>query len=303
MHDSRSYQHLNNFQETKEANQTIRNLFDQNKNFLVGKLGSNECVLLNHNETGMVYPDHLIQQFRFNAGIVPTDKKSLDTIANLLRQSLSRVDVFSPWNTGKNRGEENLVPKYTTSCQAYVRLRALDPVGILASGINNPWSQKLENKRVLIVSPFKDSVLSQYENRYKWDVEQKILPNLQSLLVLKTSFTSDADSLNGFEDWRKQYKIYSKFIEDNQDNYDIALVGCGAMGLPLAAQVKDLGKTAIHMGGSLQLLFGILGGRWENKEGFNQIFNDHWIRPMEHERPENFAVIAQQDGGGDSCYF
>lgn len=43
---------------------------------------------------------------------------------------------------------------------------------------------------------------------------------------------------------------------DKQD-YDIALIGCGAYGFPLAAHIKRSGKKAIHLGGALQLLFGI----------------------------------------------
>lgn len=48
-------------------------------------------------------------------------------------------------------------------------------------------------------------------------------------------------------------------------DYDIVLLGCGAYGFPLAAYAKRRGKQAIHMGGSLQLLFGIKGKRWEDQ--------------------------------------
>ena len=40
-------------------------------------------------------------------------------------------------------------------------------------------------------------------------------------------------------------------------NFDIALIGCGAYGFPLAAFVKGIGKKAVHIGGPLQLFFGI----------------------------------------------
>jgi hypothetical protein len=35
------------------------------------------------------------------------------------------------------------------------------------------------------------------------------------------------------------------------------------MGLPLAAAIKAMGRPALHLGGALQLLFGIRGRRWE----------------------------------------
>ena len=45
-------------------------------------------------------------------------------------------------------------------------------------------------------------------------------------------------------------------------NFDIALLGCGGYGLPLCHFIKTkLNKSAIYIGGGLQLLFGVFGGR------------------------------------------
>ena len=46
-------------------------------------------------------------------------------------------------------------------------------------------------------------------------------------------------------------------------DFDVALIGAGAYGLPLAAFVKDLGRKTLHLGGVTQILFGIIGSRWE----------------------------------------
>ena len=53
---------------------------------------------------------------------------------------------------------------------------------------------------------------------------------------------------------------YMKSEIDKYD-YDVCLIGCGAYGFPLATHVKHNGKQAIHLGGTLQLLFGIKGNR------------------------------------------
>ena len=56
-------------------------------------------------------------------------------------------------------------------------------------------------------------------------------------------------------------------------SFDVAIIGCGAYGMPLGAMLKDAGKTVIHLGGVTQILFGIKGKRWdENKtsELYNQ---------------------------------
>ena len=66
-------------------------------------------------------------------------------------------------------------------------------------------------------------------------------------------------------------------------DYDVALVGAGAWSLPLVAHAKRIGKKGMHLGGALQLLFGIKGGRFDSWG----VYNEHWIRPLDRERPAN----------------
>ena len=44
---------------------------------------------------------------------------------------------------------------------------------------------------------------------------------------------------------------------------DVAFLGCGALGLPLARHAKERGISAVYLGGLVQLLFGISGKRCE----------------------------------------
>ena len=86
----------------------------------------------------------------------------------------------------------------------------------------------------------------------------------------------------------------------DQTDYDIALIGCGAYGMPLAAHAKRMGKKSFHLGGSLQLLFGIIGKRWENYPSiylYKQLFNEHWVRPDLSESVTNSEVVE------DSAYW
>jgi len=96
--------------------------------------------------------------------------------------------------------------------------------------------------------------------------------------------------------------------EIEKQDFDICLIGCGAYGFPLAAHVKKIGKKAVHMGGSLQLLFGIRGKRWEvydpHYEQPGNVFihyyglpNENWVRPSNNEKPENHSKVE------DSCYW
>ena len=89
-------------------------------------------------------------------------------------------------------------------------------------------------------------------------------------------------------------------------DYDVVLIGCGAYGLPLAAHCKRQGKKVIHLGGVLQLLFGIRGNRWERDtygKGWPGIdyskllSNPYWVRPLEMEVTKNAKKVEE------GCYW
>ena len=66
-------------------------------------------------------------------------------------------------------------------------------------------------------------------------------------------------------------------------DYEVAIIGAGAYGLPLAAHARDTGHTAIQMSGATQLLFGIRGKRWDDHPVISKLYNDAWVRPAPEE--------------------
>lgn len=59
-----------------------------------------------------------------------------------------------------------------------------------------------------------------------------------------------------FKDWFEALQ-YMKDEIDKCD-YDIALIGCGAYGMCLAAHVKRQGKQAVHLASMTQMLLGYM---------------------------------------------
>jgi hypothetical protein len=109
-----------------------------------------------------------------------------------------------------------------------------------------------------------------------------------------------------FTTWFEALEFMKNDID--QIDFDIALIGAGAYGFHLAAHIKRQGKKAIHMGGALQLLFGIRGKRWEDpnygvkewglEEGtYSSLMNEHWIRPFEESKPQNPQLVE------GACYW
>ena len=94
-----------------------------------------------------------------------------------------------------------------------------------------------------------------------------------------------------FDNWFEALYFMSEEIQNI--DFDIALLGCGAYGYPLAAEIKRGGRQAVHMGGAIQLMFGIMGKRWDGtrpgsdgrmREDVARYYNDDWIYPIE-EKP------------------
>src|SRR5690606_28576019 len=96
--------------------------------------------------------------------------------------------------------------------------------------------------------------------------DQRVLPEFKSLETIQAVQTI-AGNNSEFNNWFEALDWMKKEIE--KKDFDIAIIGCGAYGFPLAAHVKRLGKKAIHLGGATQLLFGIKGKRWTDRNDFN----------------------------------
>jgi hypothetical protein len=99
--------------------------------------------------------------------------------------------------------------------------------------------------------------------------------------------------------WLETFKLMSNDIKDI--DFDIALLGCGGYGLPLCNYIKtNLNKSAIYVGGGLQLLFGVMGKRWENRDDWKDIIKKNdckFIKPDDSEKCNNLNTI---EGG---CYW
>jgi len=68
-----------------------------------------------------------------------------------------------------------------------------------------------------------------------------------------------------------------------------ARVGAGDWSVPLAAHAKLIGKIGLHLCGSINPLFGIWGGRFEDRG----LYNEHWIRPLPSECPANHKLLEK----------
>lgn len=217
-----------------------------------------------------------------NAGFFPVNESLLKRYTLLMKEDMRFLDVLASW-----RPEEILFRKVLRNCKK-IRLGDLGP-----NFTKSSWTQSLKGKKVLVIHPFAKTIKSQYEkNRSKLfgEYSDYVLPEFASLQVIQAVQTIAANRA-GFETWFDALEYMEREID--KCDFDVALIGCGAYGFPLAAYCKKIGKQGIHVGGPLQLYFGIKGKRWENY-GF---YNEYWVNPDESEKPKNLKKV---EGG---CYW
>lgn len=225
------------------------------------------------------YAPSTIRTMRVNAGFFPATKNMLDCFGKLMLDCMPMVDMLGSW-----RPEEALVMQYMPNVKC-VPLYALEPYYF-----DNPWTPALEGKRVLVIHPFEDTIRKQHEKgRYEHlFADKRMTPNYE-LLTLKAVQSIAGNKPDGFDDWF-QALDWMKSEIDKRD-FDIAIIGCGAYGFPLAAHVKQIGKKAIHLGGAVQNLFGIDSLAMRDNERKNNLVNEYWIRPSDAETPKNHNLV------------
>ena len=228
----------------------------------------------------------IIDQMQNWSGFFPATQERIEEFCQLMLNDLPFVDVLGSWLPSEKEFEKEL-----SNCQK-VNFELMNPYFS-----QKPWTKSLEGKKILVVHPFAHTIEAQYKKRNLL-FKDNLLPEFQLFTI--EAVQSIAGSLTRFNDWFEALEYMKSEIE--RVDFDICLIGCGAYGFPLAAHVKRLGKKAIHMGGSLQILFGIRGKRWENPDynpmyNYAKLMNEHWVYPAEKEKPINASSI---EGG---CYW
>lgn len=232
------------------------------------------------------WEDNIINQMQQWSGFFPAKREKIEQFCQLMIQDVSQLDVLGSWLVN-----EQLFEKELENCPK-INFELLNPYFSRVS-----WTKALEGKKVLVVHPFANVISLQYKKR-ELLFKDNLLPEFE-LMTIK-AVQSIADNPTQFEDWFEALD-YMKAEIDKHD-YDICLIGCGAYGFHLAAHVKRMNKKAFHLGGSLQLLFGIKGKRWEDPNynpiyNYARLMNEHWIYPGEENKPKNANLVE------GACYW
>jgi len=268
----------------QEGNKAIKRLLESPQPAMITRLGKIEAECLNFFLQGRVWPEAWRPQLWNNAGFFPVSDDMILRFCNEFLDDVKNADLMAMW---LENIDVHIADKFCPEA-IQTELRSIEPYYY-----EDPWSEALTGKRVLVVHPSEESIQLQYKKRSLLFKNPQILPEFELLTV--KAVNSAAGNVVPFDTWFDAYQHMRDEII--KKDFDIAIVGAGAYGLPIASFIKRLGRKVVHMAGATQILFGIKGLRWDKHEEISKLYNKYWVRPLLSERPDNFQSV---EGG---CYW
>ena len=279
------------FIDRDEFNTKVAKMIMEGSPFLVARYGSTEATILYKAlgvECGAIknIKDKYFDALMELSGFFPNDKTLIPKWVEIMKDTSAQVDILCYWEAGY---QEYMVDNYCTDNLQLTELDNLQPFFI-----EHPWTGALKGKTVLVIHPFAETIEKQYIKREQIWKNREILPEFK-LITVKAVQTIAGNRDERFDTWFDALEYM--YQEAMKHEFDVAIVACGAYGMPLAAKIKKAGKQAIHWGGMSQIWFGIKGGRWDNNPRVNQFYNDVWVRPSENE------TVADKNKVEGGCYW
>lgn len=283
----------------------IKSKIDKNENFVIPRIAGTENrivfysnLLKNKNNKNKVMPyiSREINTMKSNAGIKITNLSSLEKYAELYLSSFQNSELYFTWEPwgGVYRFYNKSINFITNTFKTQTKLWATNCLDLFHHIYNIPWTLSLKGKRILVICAFTKSInkqLGHLKEIYGID----LFPDCEFIL-LKPPQTQGS---NNSKEWNLEFNDFCKEIDKVKDNYDIALVSCGGYGNLVCDYIYNSGKSAIYVGGVLQMYFGIIGKRWLEKrsEVLELFLNTKFTRPMEEEKPKDYKKIE------NACYW
>ena len=252
------------------------------------------------------YIKQWVPTMKSNAGIILPSMQSVIQFSEHYLKAFEYCEVMAGWEIyGEyikhiSQSHAYIKQKYMTDANNMIQ-KKLDHKMIWTMALDiyhyihsTPWTLALRGKRILLISPFEDTL------REKIPVRSKIygidlFPDCE-ITTIRPPQTQAAEIGDEFIVEFERFKVRLDAIKDT---YDVALVSCGGYANPVCAYLFECGKSAIYVGGVLQMYFGILGQRWltDRPDVVRLYLNEHWSSPKNSEKPAGFNKV---EGG---CYW
>ena len=252
---------------------------------------------------GPPYPDQYMETICRNAGIFPPIDAAVDAWCKEYCEALGELNgLAAGWYKPLESVEQHILKKYASGSEFHCPLRSLEPYYVSQ---DLQWTRALAGKRVAVVSSFADSIRKQIEGEKFpriWSGQNAGLLNPPGVTwsFVKTGYApalalGRCDWPAGVASWKDAVAHVVAAVKAS--DADVAIIGCGGLGMIIGAQLKRLGISAIVLGGATQVLFGLKGTRWATHPVISGFWNEAWTWPSEAEKPRGAILV---EGG---CYW
>ena len=292
-------------EDNKYLSNYISDKIQSGKNFIIPRIAgieNNAAVfqrIINENPHKDVtslkqYIQRISYTMKNNAGIQLSN--TADLYSNLYLSAFEKCDIFASWEP-----QGGVAPGIAQSLEYMLnKYKVKHPFWALTFDIfhyifSEPWTHSLKGKRLLIVSPFIETIKEQLSIREHLYNGVDLFPECTFEFLKPPQTQSDEPS----QDFLYEMHRFKQNVDKKLNSFDIALVSCGGYGNPICAHIYSKGKSAIYVGGVLQMYFGILGNRWikDRPDIIKLYHNKYWTRPKSTEKPKNCGKVE------GACYW
>ena len=277
--------------------QMLCELFKGKKSFLIGRNGTIELQTLAKYLNNIPLSETESNQLELNAGVFPCE--SFNDYFKAYTESLKSVDAMAEgWYEPLKTLEKQILDMYNRD-RYKLFLRNLEPYYVKPE---LRWTQHLAGKRVAIINSFAEICETQtYLSKAIWPEDtESLLPSTTTWIPINTYYSPRLAS--GYADWPSPIKTWEEAVYYTvqrvlDEGCEIAIIGCGGIGMIIGHELKKKGLKCIVMGGAIQILFGIHGKRWEKHNVISNFFNDAWVIPPDRCKPANYKIVE------NGCYW
>lgn len=291
----------------EESNNYLINLIEKSDHepFVVSRLGIGQETVTTYNYMACGrFSNHNAAVISSHNGIYCNNANDLITYCRFYDNALKNSDSLALWEPPLVNDIQIAQNYFCNKFKHlhHLNINTLEAYKLLEASIDTnikPWTHSLLGKKILVINPFVDDFKKQIDNDFKlFNKSNKHLFLENQEFVFYKSY----NCLAGNRPHKNWIETYIKMYNDISTlDFDIAILGCGGYGLPLCSDIKTkLGKSAIYIGGIIQILFGVIGKRWEEEEYWKNMIdveNIKFIRPNTNDKINNFDKV---EGG---CYW
>ena len=224
------------------------------------------------------------------SGVFPSDTKSILTFNEFYAEHLRNLDSLGLCGSPM---EQTILSHYLVAAKV-VNYHAHEPDRSVPADETQCYLRHFSGKRLLLLAPFAKLLASRARQQTfeaVWSKIRKPWFYPASVHAIEFPYGYDPTTWQRFStviDLFRNIMGQVKVLE-----FDVALIAAGGLGIPLASEIKRMGRVAISLGGHLQVLFGVIGRRWRDRADWKRdYFNNAWVQMPAHYRPSNAAFVS-----------